>query len=245
MGKITVKHYLNTKIKPISYFDDGKDYFPIYTQITYNRKTTQLRSFTDAITTKAGFDEIENGNADFKEIGFIHPYNDGLNIIEALKKEERDIGLSIYYILSHNIQIDGKHELREILQLFFVYISEILIENAFYDWIADKFHDHKTYKATRLYDAFNERFTLYDSIDLIKKYTKIDLSEYIAPKDWELSKYIYFYLKRTSNLTYIDLLRSDYKTEVNNIKEIKNKEMMIEFIEYAINSHLLYYQINT
>lgn len=241
MGKITVKHYLNTKVKPIIYSVDNKEYYPIYTQITYNRKTTQLRSFTTATATTNGFLDIIANKSDIKEVLFLHPYNENLNINNALEKEKNDIIQSIDYILNHKINISGKYDLREVLELFFVYISEIFIENTYTDWVCRK-NNH--IKETKIYNAFNERFTLYESIKLIKTSINIDLSEYIDINDLELSKYIYYYLKHTKNLTYIDLLRSDYKTEINSIKTIKNKDLMMQFVEFAINDHLLYYQIN-
>lgn len=40
--KITVKHFLNTSIK--EYDDFGNELYPVYIQVTYNRKTTKFRS---------------------------------------------------------------------------------------------------------------------------------------------------------------------------------------------------------
>jgi hypothetical protein len=42
MGKITVKHYLNTKLK--GHEENGVTHYPLYVQITYNRKNTNFAS---------------------------------------------------------------------------------------------------------------------------------------------------------------------------------------------------------
>ena len=42
MGKITVKHFLNTNLKP--YVINKQNYYSIYVFVTANRKTTKLKS---------------------------------------------------------------------------------------------------------------------------------------------------------------------------------------------------------
>ncbi len=46
IGKITVRYFLNQKVKPtrIPLLRDS-DLYPLYIQVTYNRKNTQFRSF--------------------------------------------------------------------------------------------------------------------------------------------------------------------------------------------------------
>lgn len=241
MGKITVSHYLHTKVKPIIYSIDNKEYYPIYTQITFNRKTTQIRSFTTATATIEGFSSLYDNSVITNEVLFTHPYNDNLTIIDALAKEKKDIEQSIEYILAHKMDISKRCDLKEVLKLFFVYVSEVLIESTFIEWLLS--NNVVPDKEVDICDAFNERFTIYQSINLIKKHTKIDLSKNIDSKIWELSKSIYFYLKHTDCLTFIDLVKSDYKSEINSIKSIKNKKIMIEFIDFAISNHILYYQL--
>jgi len=67
MGKITVKHYLNTNLKP--YIINGEKYFSIYLLVTVNRQTTKVKSvyykeyysekdFQD-ITEKTNIEDLE------------------------------------------------------------------------------------------------------------------------------------------------------------------------------------------
>lgn len=61
MGKITVKHYLNTNLKP--YMVRGEQYYTIYILITVNRKTTKVPSQEFAeLQTEAEFNELLNSN---------------------------------------------------------------------------------------------------------------------------------------------------------------------------------------
>ncbi|WP_370860943.1 hypothetical protein [Parabacteroides faecis] len=67
MGKITVKHYLNTDVQKeqlVSYhldkecnfvLNENEILYPVYLQITVNRKTTKLRSTTQCRLTKSDF----------------------------------------------------------------------------------------------------------------------------------------------------------------------------------------------
>ena len=77
MGKITVKHYLNTNLKP--YLINGEQYFSIYVLVTANRQNTKVKS--------KAFNEYYTEN-DFNEI--INPINS--EEFEAIKNEEKAIG---------------------------------------------------------------------------------------------------------------------------------------------------------
>lgn len=57
MGKITVKHYLNTNLK--SYKINGEDYYSVYILITANRQNTKVKSIK--------FNELYTEN-DYKEL---------------------------------------------------------------------------------------------------------------------------------------------------------------------------------
>ena len=76
MGKITVKHYLNTNLKP--YVINGEKYFSIYALVTANRQNTKIKS--------KAFNEYYTEN-DFKEIS--NPENK--EDYNTLKNEEDTI----------------------------------------------------------------------------------------------------------------------------------------------------------
>lgn len=52
--KITVKHFLETKVKPILIYGDILA-FPIYCRVTYNRRTTNFRSFTGVLMSEKAY----------------------------------------------------------------------------------------------------------------------------------------------------------------------------------------------
>ncbi len=61
MGKITVKHYLNTNLKP--YIINGDRYFSIYALVTANRQNTKVKSKAfNEYYTENDFAEITNSD---------------------------------------------------------------------------------------------------------------------------------------------------------------------------------------
>lgn len=45
--KITIKHFLNEQVRPSGLWIPSTEHFPVYTRITYNRKTTNLNLFPE------------------------------------------------------------------------------------------------------------------------------------------------------------------------------------------------------
>lgn len=61
-SKITVKHYLEKKVKPILIYGDTESY-PIYCRITYKRKTTNFKSFTNTLMSEKAYDYYCKNNS--------------------------------------------------------------------------------------------------------------------------------------------------------------------------------------
>lgn len=60
MKKITVKRFLQKRLKPIEVYDDLEDLgYYLYYSITYNRKTQHVRSLTGAVMTERAFNYLE------------------------------------------------------------------------------------------------------------------------------------------------------------------------------------------
>lgn len=69
MGKITVKHFLNTNLKP--YIINGDKYYSIYLLVTSNRQNTKVKSYTyNEYYSEKDFEEITNtsNKSDFELI---------------------------------------------------------------------------------------------------------------------------------------------------------------------------------
>ncbi|MBY0243967.1 MAG: hypothetical protein K2Q03_00775 [Sphingobacteriaceae bacterium] len=61
-SKITVKHYLEKKVKPQLVYSDSPLGHPLYYRITYKTKTTNLKSFTGAIMTEKAYKHFKETN---------------------------------------------------------------------------------------------------------------------------------------------------------------------------------------
>lgn len=228
MGKITVKHYLNTRVNPLKLGDD-KEYYPIYVQVTNNRKTTQIKSFTNVFSTMHGIETYLNTGIFDKEEIFEYPNSD---IIVSLSNEVRIIELGMKYITNTKIDVSQNgHELREVLEVLFAYMSDILV-SGFKPWImSDKIDDDSKLV---LYNVFNHCQTISSSIEKIKDKTKIDLSGFIEREYWELSKDIDNFIKYIGeNTIYIDFINSKY--DLKSIPNMNNIDAFEEYLNYIIS----------
>jgi hypothetical protein len=64
MGKVTVKHFINTNLKP--YTVRGQKYYAVYLLITVNRKTTKVRSHAfEEMHTEKEFESFLKRGSDF------------------------------------------------------------------------------------------------------------------------------------------------------------------------------------
>lgn len=100
MGKITVKHYLNTNLKP--YVINGEKYYSIYILVTANRQNTKIKSakFCE-LYTESDFEEIiAESNTYLKdEIAVIT--NISNLIIESLGEFDASFFSALYGFLSN------------------------------------------------------------------------------------------------------------------------------------------------
>jgi hypothetical protein len=62
MGKITVKHYLNTNLKP--YEMDGEKMYKLYFLLRYNNKNTKIKSLVNAEMTEKEYNERIKNDSD-------------------------------------------------------------------------------------------------------------------------------------------------------------------------------------
>jgi len=95
MSTITVKHYLNRRLK--SKIIDKKEKFPLYIQIINNKQVAQLKSnaLIDLGIETAYFSEIEFKNINEIYLGFITTEkNIIIDIIETLNNQSKEIGAS-------------------------------------------------------------------------------------------------------------------------------------------------------
>ena len=100
MGKVTVKHYLNTNICVQKLNEsDGKPLndeilHPVYVQISFARKTTQIRSYTEMYLTIKDYEHYQTG--DYEKM------DNAQEIKKYLVPEPKRIQTAIEYILKRN-----------------------------------------------------------------------------------------------------------------------------------------------
>ena len=108
-SKITVKHYLEKKVKPILIYGDTEAY-PIYCRITYKRKTTNFKSFTNTLMSEKAYNYYCENNSIYnhethppttftldEEIRFIE------QSIKRMTEAETDLDVFNEYFL-HNLK---------------------------------------------------------------------------------------------------------------------------------------------
>ncbi len=190
MGKITVKHYLNTDTKgeQMKVFslsgdefkiDEKNTLYPVYLQITVNRKTTKLRSYTSVVLYKPEFESyLKRGTyvGEKKE----KDYNTG----HYLSNEIESVKQSLNYF--YNIK-EGNQEEYPIKNVTDFYMIEF--ES---DYFFKKLNGESIYTISEDYDDI--LLVIKDSsspillIDFFKKRLSIDLYSILGNEECCLLK---------------------------------------------------------
>ena len=157
-GKITVKHYLNTKLKPVYHWGkDEKDRFPIYITIGVVRQSLQIKS---KILIPVAIDEFDSFVFDNKV--FID--NEVRRITEIIKRQDPfksrnfDIKMVNFVYNNSTTRLDEVIESRlkiEIQKLLLTNLDKELI-NTKYDILNEKLF--KKYSQNSEYQKINIRF---------------------------------------------------------------------------------------
>lgn len=229
MGKITVKHYLEKRIKPTNCA--GNLYYPVYIQVTISRKTTQIKSITGIKMTECEFEKYRNNknyNGDF--------YDRGVRTKEYFEKEPERIKKAFEFMINttyagREIDKSNINTMMSYLDLYLFWTNTGLLELC---WNYQMMQDGKY----GIYQPFNKEITLSKSIDYIKRNFGVDLKDKIPRDD-----YIFWHnirillLKLGSNSVLIDFI-SNYKEIINKIKQIEDKDKFITQIEEIINNNI-------
>lgn len=224
MYKITIKHYLNTKLKPITIYENIEAY-PLYLQIIYKRKNNTIKSFTGAYMSIKAFENMQKGLFYFDETSVYNDYN------FRIEEEPKILEFAIKYLDSKKIKYKINNE-------YFCKYLEVTTNFA-----------HQLYsKAARtietniceidsLLSCFNtDEFTLLDIANTINKIFEIDILKYL-PKDyikiWELVQKIKKETKkRQTYKTYIEYWNENIsKFEDNELQKMLDRRIEMLFIK--------------
>ena len=246
LGKITIKHYLEKKGNHII-FNREKKGFPIYCQVTYNRKTTKFRSFTLCVMTEIGFKDYQTKNI----INLTESYTPNLD----LKKEIILLELSIKDIIkkSKELNVLEKSFLKEI-KIYFEPVRNRLIKIGWFFFcnidLSERKETKKTYTINELknrkntkeenrilklynseinnakyfYNSFNQKNTLLQNIDIVNKVLKTDIKPYFYNGSimyWEIVEIIIKYYRDVTTIEFLqnfDIQNLYIEIEKTNLK---------------------------
>lgn len=241
--KITVKQYLNDKVKlkiTSSYMENGEkvvkkwEKYPVYNQITFNRRTTQIKSFTETYFSKEEYRDYLSGN---------YCNEDDLNdFIPLLDKEPLNIKLAIEYLLK--VKEDFRKEGYWIEKMKFLLDAvDFNLAKIFWEYIFKE--EHKNNESFNFYLAFDkEEFLLCDSLCKIKEFTGIDLTPFVKSDylEWnynikKISDAISDLETETVWFTFPEIIKDNF-TFLRNIEGLKNKELFIKRFEETLDNYL-------
>jgi hypothetical protein len=194
MGKVTVNHYLEKRVKELEvqkfnpnfkasgtnnteelfiYFDEPRVIHPVYLQITINRKTTKIRSFTKYKLTESEFNEyLETG-------AFVYENNN-----KKLKTELDRVYRILDYFINFRKINSSIYDLKTILEFY-----SRSIDTEFYHWaylynLRTAFDRNESLQPLRNFIYWN--VNPKEVINYFKKMFNVDLEQYLHPSELEL-----------------------------------------------------------
>lgn len=246
MKKVTVKHYLNTNIciRRLNEFNEkplnDEILYPIYVQITFARKTTQIRSYTEMNLTIKDYEYYQAGC-----------YEKMTNVQEVKKyliPEPKRIQTAIEYLLKRNEEIsedknfpwenltinkfdDIRYEVEDLLGL----MQDRLIDHSWSYLAIISQRYLRDPKSVDIHDAFRLNNNLLDSLNIIKHVTGYDLTPFFSQKELLFWKNIGFLINRykEEGYSFIDFI-VNHEALINQVKEIKNKDTFIQEVKKLI-----------
>lgn len=241
MSRVTVKHYLEKRVNPIDISDIDKDFinkelFPIYVQLTFKRKTFKFKSYSGIIMTEKGFDEfIKNGVFIDKEVSDFFGLREKPYI--PINKEVELIEKSIRY---SNEKLKGNYSIKDIIEGLITPLDRIIIDTA---WIVyqSNFAEPKYKEYWKFLSALNPKYSPYKSLNVIDTHTGSNLSSFLKDEykiTWDCVDIL---LDLFSNLTFIEVVSSDYKSKIKTVIEkfpVSKQIRIINEAEMLINLYV-------
>lgn len=202
MGKVTVKHYLEKKVKPTTIYGSIVAY-PVYLRITVNRKTTQIRSLTEMLMSEVAFDNYKRTNkVDYDESMIDTSVNQSMK----LENEPELIKLCIETIIRQQRDYDfSDRNVRQLVGILLLSASEALIKVAWQIEISG------IPEIDSFVGSFNRQLSLVHSVKNFQKALGIDIVKFIPSdcfKRWQVVELTEYSGGR--NLTFVEFIYTDY-----------------------------------
>ena len=235
MGKITVKHYVEKRVKPYLILSDNnskKLMYPVYVQIIHNKISTHKRSETLINATLDGFNKYqENGIIDKNE------FDTMLCCGYTLEKEMEDITNCMKIINDRKISVTRKRIIK-LIDIFSDYIGNCLTFIARTVFNEDGNYDEK-YVSFIL--SFDGKSNLLTNISLIKEHTKIDLLPFVKKEDYDRWLAVAVIQSCFRNVSFSKFVHTDYKKilkEKMKSESVGKFEMIVKEIDNMIENFI-------
>ena len=216
MGKITVKHYLNTNLKP--YEMDGEKQYKIYFLLRYNNKNTKVKSLINEEMTLTEYEERKSDNSDILHNRIENETKLIEKLIEISEKTKQPFEIKLFTDI-------WKISTYPILEEFNNYIQWITYrlgnnggEMNFYERLnieayCEVLNSLKTF-------IYNSKHSISDELFLIQFFDKEIINEYIKSLSKKEAKKRLF--KRVTNSTDTIITTEFEPYQIDSIQIIKD-----------------------
>lgn len=249
MGKITVKHYVNTRIKPCDFGGIVKNVYPVYVQIIYNKFSMNKRSWTGYYMTEKAFQIFIDSKEELK--GEVMKVNGSENRYAKTFEEEKSIIEDCLLVAEkYNINVTSRnvnYYLERLSDSLLCNLYETMCKNYSYCSISDKFGHNviKDEKYRNFLFAITGQGGIHEGIMYIKEFADVDLMRFVKDEDrkyWEVFRLV----KKIPDtdcrvdlarfmLTYIDKVKYELKD-----KTLSHYEEVINMLENILNDAIAY-----
>ncbi|WP_233882079.1 hypothetical protein [Tenacibaculum piscium] len=204
-SKITVKHYLEKKVKPLRVYRDLPLGYPLYYRITYKRKTTNLKSFTGAVMTEKAYEHFKKTN---KALNYETNYQQTDVFHLKIEKELFFIEKALEEIINNDEDISAFDEyFIEKLKTFFKGLEESLYSQGWYKY-KQKLDLMKVSKFREepytVKEILNQKIILSkEDVNFEKKYEKFEE----LTRHHEQEEFYYIFNKEKSLIYSLNILK--------------------------------------
>ena len=258
-SKITVKHYLEKKVKPIFFEEEKIEAYPLYYRITYKTKTTNLRSFTGAVMTETTYENFKKTN---NCEGFDIDYNPKYIYKLKLDNELLFIEKAIEYITNNNDNINVfDKDFTEKIKCFFVDLKNSLYYQGWYKHkqqislieptetkedieFENQYKEKYFFLKVDFFEIFNKKKSLNESLDVLKKVTGFDATRFIHKntlKFWHVIDLILFVYRDTLFIDFFVNYDVNKIIKTNKDNNFVSSEEIILICNRLKNSYLKLY----
>jgi len=233
MGKITVIHFLNKNLKPK--IINNEKHYPVYLQITRNRKNHQFKSTSEQLLTEKEFKNYINGvNYSGKYFTVGDKYSK-----EYFEREPIRIQRACEFYDNH-VWLVKKYD-KKMIEILWSIIKNELLKNTKERLIYDTWQYLTVANEAKntIYKPFNKKNNFIDTLKELKNIYEIEIIDKVPAEDLELWENITLLLSNiTEDSLYIDFI-CDFENVVNNTEKIKNKATFIKTIDDIIKQYYL------